>query len=101
VQTQLRSAAMELTVWHWYWTGNRWTTDPKVVKVQQAMGSLLQRGDDAAIVVLYTRADRKAGESERALHAFAADMSSSIAAGLEQARRARAEIESAQTASRR
>ena len=100
VQTQLRSPAMELTVWHWYWAGSRWTADPRVVKFRQAMEALLQRGDDAAIVVLYARAERKSEESTRVLRAFAEDMSTPFAASLEQARRARAEIESAQTASR-
>jgi EpsI family protein len=87
IQTRLRSSFSGLAVWHWYWAGDRWTSRPEVVKVFQALDKLLGRGDDAAVVVLYTRSDSESRGVEKGLREFSQDMAPAMAAALERIRR--------------
>jgi EpsI family protein len=89
IQTQLRSFNTELTVWHWYWAGERWTTQPRIVKLRQAVDKLLGQGDDAAVVVAYTRSDKSGDDASAFLHTFSQDFAPAIRAALTQARRDR------------
>lgn len=61
VATSLRRGGMLATtsapdtrmrVWHLYWIDGRWTVSATQVKVRQAIGRLLGRGDDGAVVML-------------------------------------------------
>jgi EpsI family protein len=54
IQSRLQTYRQELLTWHWYWAGGQWTRRPEEVKVRQALNRLSGRGDDAAVVVLYT-----------------------------------------------
>jgi hypothetical protein len=58
-----------------------------VVKVFQALDKLLGRGDDAAVVVLYTRSDSESRGVEKGLREFSQDMAPAMAAALERIRR--------------
>jgi exosortase A len=89
VQTQIRSFNTELTVWHWYWAGERWTTQPRIVKIRQAVDKLLGQGDDAAVVVAYTRSDKAGDDASALLHSFSQDFAPTIRAALTKARRDR------------
>jgi exosortase A len=86
VSSRLRSRVHELAVWHWFWTVDGWSANPRTVKLRQALDKLLARGDDAAVVVIYGSADGPAGSAEAALQAFAKDMIPSIATALNNAR---------------
>ena len=78
---------MRLAVWHWYWIGGRWTNSDYVGKAYLALARLLGRGDDSAMIALYTpmRPDRRA-EAQAALADFLATMGPQIEAALEHAR---------------
>jgi exosortase A len=86
IQTRLRSSEREFIVWHWYWLGDGWMLDPRLVKMRQAVNKLMGKGDDAAVVMLYARSDGSAGEAEKLLRDFSTDMAGSIAAALTTAR---------------
>jgi exosortase A len=75
----------EWEVWQWYWVGGRATADSYLAKGYIALDRLLGRGDDAAAVLLYTRAS---GDAARTLHAFARDMLPGIDETLQRTRRA-------------
>lgn len=78
---------MRLAVWHWYWIGGRWTNSDYVGKAYLALARLLGRGDDSAMIALYTpmRPDRRA-EAQAALADFLSTMGPQIEAALEHAR---------------
>ena len=86
-QAQLRHPNdREVTVWYWYWTGDDWKLDPRWVKIEQAFNKLLGRGDDAAVVVLYTRFDGSQVVAAKVLNDFATEMTPHIAEALAGAR---------------
>jgi exosortase A len=87
---ELRSnanAEQRLIVWHWYWIGGRWTDSDYVGKAYLALAQLLGRGDDSAMVALYTpvTADSK-DTAQAALADFLATMGPQIGTALEHAR---------------
>ncbi len=81
-QTRLRSHDREITAWQWYWIEGQWLTDPRHVKLRQALNKLMGKGDDAAAVVFYTRSDGPPAEAARVLQAFSEDMHASIGEAL-------------------
>lgn len=71
-RTELRATAhmdQRLIVRHWYWVGGRLETRPAVVKLYTALDKLLGRGDDGAVVMVYTEKDGP-GEPDATLDAF-------------------------------
>jgi hypothetical protein len=60
----------------------------EVVKAFQALDKLLGRGDDAAVVVLYTQSDSERRGIDKGLQEFSQDMAPVIAAALMRTRRA-------------
>ena len=66
-----------LTVWQVYWINGRWTSNDYLAKVYGAVFQLLGRGDDSAVLIVYTAMDRTDG-AERALRAFLADNDEAI-----------------------
>lgn len=87
---ELRSnadASQRLAVWHWYWVSGRWTHSDYEGKAYLALAQLLGRGDDSAMVALYTPVDvERRSEADAALADFLATMGPQIAAALEHAR---------------
>lgn len=80
-------ASFRLAVWHWYWVNGRWTHSDYVGKAQLALSQLRGRGDDSAMVALYTPVDpERRAEAEAALADFLATMGPQIGAVLEHAR---------------
>ena len=74
--TQLRdsghasgASAGRLVAWHFYWVNGTLTSSDQWAKAYAAFYRLLGRGDDAAVVILYARADA-AGEADTALESF-------------------------------
>jgi len=61
-----------LLVWQLYWINGRWTSNDYLAKLYGAVFQLLGRGDDSAVLVVYTSLDR-ADDAERALGAFLTD----------------------------
>lgn len=54
IETKLRYQSAQLLVWHWYWVGGQYTVNPYWAKLLQAKSKLLGRGDDGAVVIVYT-----------------------------------------------
>jgi len=62
-------APERLLVWQIYWIHGRLTSNDYLAKVYSAVYQLLGRGDDSAVLVLYTPLDAR-GEARKALDAF-------------------------------
>lgn len=75
------TAPERLLVWQVYWINGRWTSNDYLAKVYGAVFQLLGRGDDSAVLIVYTAMDRTDG-AERALRAFLADNGEAIDAAL-------------------
>jgi EpsI family protein len=87
VQTQLRGANNDMTTWHWYWAGGRWTTRPEIVKALQAFDKLLGRGDESAVIVLYIQSDIGRASANDVLREFYVDMVPTLGSVLSEVRR--------------
>lgn len=72
----------DLLVWRVYWVNGKFTSSDLVARAQIALGKLTGRGDDAAVVVLYTAA----GDGEKTLEAFTGTNLGVIEALLQSAR---------------
>jgi len=87
-------AAERLRVWQVYWIGGRFITGDIEATVQLALDRLRGRGDDAAVLLLYTplEPDRAgaAAAADATLGRFVAVQFNPLAAALEAVRRQRA-----------
>ena len=81
LQGGIAHAPDRLLVWQVYWINGRWTSNDYLAKLYGAVFQLLGRGDDSAVLVVYTAANR-ADDAERALGAFLADNQNAISAAL-------------------
>jgi exosortase A len=86
-ETKLRSRSASLLVWCWYWVDGQYIANPYWAKLLQAKSSLLGRGNDGAVVIVYAPHDERPQDAERALKAFVGAMLPSITRSLEYARR--------------
>jgi len=86
VESRIRSGTTELTVRHWYWVGGGWVLRREEVKLRQALGRLLMRGDDAAVIVVFTPSTDRGLDAGRTLDSFMSNMSPSIATSLRDVR---------------
>lgn len=82
------SSSARLVVWQWYWVNGHWTASDVLAKVYTTVSRLTGSGDDSAVIVLYTL-QRKAGEAEGTLDAFARAAGPVITAALQQSKVAR------------
>jgi len=64
-----QSSAERLTVWQYYWVDGTLTSSDTLAKAYTALYSLLGRGDDSAVVIVYAPKG-EAGEGEQALDSF-------------------------------
>jgi EpsI family protein len=70
---ELRGPADErLLVWYWYWIDGKLTASDMLAKLYTALARLTGRGDDSAVVIVYTRRERP-GEAEATLDKFLRD----------------------------
>lgn len=70
-EVQVRGNAERLLVWRWYWIGGRVTDSDYVAKALIALNMLTGRGDDSAVVLLYTPVDEyHSDEARRRLQNF-------------------------------
>jgi exosortase A len=87
VESRLQSHRDQLLSWHWYWAGGHSTPYPEEVKLRQAIDRLTGRGDDAAVVVLYTDSGDSSEEASRVLlQEFLSAMQPTIVAALDAVR---------------
>jgi EpsI family protein len=73
--------------WQWYWINGRITASDHVAKFYGALDRLSGRGDDSAVVVVYTpMSDARDTQAAATLAAFVSDMAPAIEARLNEAR---------------
>ena len=65
----LGASTTRLVAWHFYWVNGTLTSSDQWAKAYGAFYRLLGRGDDAAVVILYARADA-AGGADAVLGSF-------------------------------
>ena len=69
-QLRASSASVGLVVWQWYWVNGRWTSSDVLAKAYTALSQLTGKGDDSAVIIVYTPQDQ-AGQAAAALDDFA------------------------------
>ena len=80
---ELVGDGMRLQAVQWYWVGGRVTSSDHVAKLYGVIDRLTGRGDDAAVVVVYTpMTDARDTRAAATLGEFLSDVGSSIEARL-------------------
>ena len=74
-----------LRVWRWYWINGKLTANDIEAKLYTALSRLQGKGDDSAVIILYTPLEQ-AGGPQSTLKAFAAVNAENIAKMLQQTR---------------
>nr|WP_145544868.1 exosortase A [Variovorax boronicumulans] len=91
-QAELRSSlvgsagAVRLLAWQVYWVNGRLVAGDAMAKVQGALSRLLGRGDDSAVLVVYTPVGEDGTRAQEALAAFIQANGQAIEASLQQTR---------------
>jgi EpsI family protein len=84
---ELVAGDTRLQAWQWYWIGGRRTTSDQLAKLYIALDRLTGRGDDAAVVIVYTpMTDPRDPQAAATLAAFVGEMAPAIEARLQAAR---------------
>jgi EpsI family protein len=78
-----------LLVWQVYWINGRLTSNDYLAKLYSAFYRLTGRGDDSAVLVLYTPQDSQGGNADALLESFMSDNQAAINTLLAGARRAK------------
>lgn len=77
--TEIRGPRGRLLVWHWYWIGGWATSNDYVAKALLFLAKLSGRGDDSAVVMLYTPvAEDGRAQAENALADFIREMGPAV-----------------------
>jgi exosortase A len=72
-ESKLRGPDGRLLAWHWFWVEGERTNNAYVTKMLQAKSRLLGRGDDSAVVILYTATEDRVESSRAVLNEFIQD----------------------------
>lgn len=86
IEAQLRGPSTRLLVWRWYWVDGQYTVNQYWAKLLQAKSMLLGRGDDGAVVIVYTELDTGRDAAAGRLQDFVNAMLPAITLGLDNAR---------------
>lgn len=79
------TAAARLTVWQVYWVNGRFVASDAMAKVHGALSRLTGKGDDSAVVIVYTSA-KSSTDAQTILESFLRDNGAPIVASLQQTR---------------
>jgi len=72
-ETSLRGTAQQLLVWDWFWVAGQYTGNPYLAKLLQAEARLMGKGDDSAVIIVYSPFDIGPERASAALQAFLSD----------------------------
>ena len=86
IQSRLHGPQHYLLMWHWYWVGGEYLTNPYRAKWIQARAKLSGHGDDGAIIVLATPYAANPREAAETLRTFASDAVPALTGLLQQTR---------------
>ena len=84
--SKLRGPGARLSVLHWFWVKGTHTGNSYITKMLQARSRLLGRGDDSAVIMLYTLNENQNGSDEATLREFFRDALPAIDQSLNDAR---------------
>ena len=87
IESTLRGKQDRLLVWHWYWVAGRYVADPYRAKLMQATAKLAGKGDDGAVVIVYTPYDQQPDAARQVMRDFVDAMLPGVTRVLENARR--------------
>lgn len=87
IRTEYMHPRDRIVAWRWYWIDGHMTASPYAAKAHLAWAKLRGAGDDAAVIVLYTRRTDTGRDADRRLAEFAAAMSPQLLATLRDAQR--------------
>jgi exosortase A len=73
IEAQLRGSS-QLLVWRWYQVDGQITASAHLAKLLQAKSRLLGRGDDGAVIIVYTEADQNPQAAAERLQNFVSAM---------------------------
>lgn len=76
--TEFTNGTDRIVAWHWYRVAGRLTASDILAKAYLAFSRLAGRGDDSALVVIYTRKRDRSESEKQVLAEFAADMGNAI-----------------------
>jgi exosortase A len=82
----LRGGNDRIIVRYWYWIEGRWTANDYVAKLLLALAKISGKGDDAALIAIYSMADQTES-ADIAISTFAREMGPAITQAIEQAAR--------------
>ena len=74
-RAEIKGDQIRLLVYRLYWVDGRTTSSEYVAKARLAWSRLSGRGDDAALVVMYTPVQDAGADARATLRAFASSMS--------------------------
>ena len=86
IEAQLQGRSARLLVWRWYWVDGQFTLNPYWAKLLQGKSKLFGRGDDGAIVIVYTVVDGDREAATGRLQDFVNAMLPGITRNLDNAR---------------
>jgi EpsI family protein len=86
IEAHLRGPSIQLLVWRWYRVDGQHTASPSRAKLLQARSRLLGRGDDGAVIVVYTEVDEHREAAVARLQDFVSAMLTGIERSLDHAR---------------
>ncbi|MDQ3260371.1 MAG: exosortase A [Pseudomonadota bacterium] len=87
VEAKLTSPRSRLLVWTWYWVGGHYTDNVYLAKIYHAKAKLLNQGDDAAAIFVYTSYDDSSEPARELLNSFVLEMFPAIDVILAHAKR--------------
>jgi len=76
--TEFTDSGDRIVAWYWYRVGGRLTASDILATVYIALSKLSGRGDDSALVVIYTRKKDRSGSENLVLGKFVADMGDAV-----------------------
>ena len=85
IETELRGRSGRLLVWHWYRVDGQYTVSQYWAKLLQAKSMLSGRGDDGAVVIIYTNLESDRDTAVARLEAFTTAMRPAIDGTLDHA----------------
>ncbi len=86
IEADLRGQSDNLVVWYWYWVDGEYTVNRYWGKLLQAKSTLFGRGDDGAVIIIYTKRGADGADASATLQDFGSSMLPGITRALNNAR---------------
>jgi len=84
-EVQVRGPEGDFIAWEWFWVDGDTTVRRWEIKARESLSRLLGRGDDAAVIILYTYHQDDPDQARAVLQTFLQDMSAPLHKSLDNA----------------